>query len=281
MPELPEVETIARRLRKVLPGKTIAQVEVLRQKSFGGDAGSLSGVQIQAVERRSKILSLLLSNKQHLLIHLKMTGQLLYVDGAKRLGGGHPTDDFIDNLPSKHTRVAIRFTDATTLFFNDLRVFGWIHLVDDEGKQREMTRLAPDIIDAAVTPAYLFEKLTKCSQAIKVVIMDNSVVAGVGNIYACDALHLAKINPLLQARSLSYEEVERLLAAMKKVISLGIERGGATIQHYKNVDGLVGTYQDIRRVYAREGEPCQNCGMSILRIKQAGRSTFYCPSCQK
>lgn len=280
MPELPEVETIARRLRQVLPGKTIAQVEVLRQKSFSGDVGSLSGVKIHVVERRSKILLLSLSNHECLLIHLKMTGQLLYVDGTKRLGGGHPTDDFIDNLPSKHTRVVIRFTDGTNLFFNDLRVFGWVHLVSKNEKERELAGLAPDITDSAITAEYLHGKLATRSQAIKLVIMDNSVVAGVGNIYACDALHLAKINPLLQARSLSYEEVERLLAAMKSVINLGIERGGATIQHYKNVDGLVGAYQDIRRVYAREGEPCQNCEAPILRVKQAGRSTFYCPHCQ-
>lgn len=281
MPELPEVETIARRLREVLPGKTIESVVVLRAKSFGGDPMSLVGIKILAVERRSKIISVSLSNKQFLLVHLKMTGQLLYVDGARRLGGGHPTSDFIDTLPSRHTRVITRFTDDTTLFFNDLRVFGWIHLVDADGKQQEMAKLAPDIINAAVTTAYLFEKLTKRSQAIKVVIMDNSVVAGVGNIYACDALHLAKINPLSKANTLSRAKVSRLLEAMQTVINLGIQHGGATIQHYKNVKGLVGKYQDIRRVYAREGESCQVCGTTILRVKQAGRSTFYCPECQK
>lgn len=280
MPELPEVETIARRLRAALPGKTVANAQVLRAKSFVGEEASLIGIKIVAVDRRSKILSLTLSNKQYLLIHLKMTGQLLYVDGSVRLGGGHPSDDFIASLPSVHTRVVITFSDETTLYFNDLRVFGWIKLVNAAGKVKELAGLAPDIIDAAITPSYLFGVLARRSQPIKQVIMDNAVVAGVGNIYANDALHLAKLSPLRTANSLSRGEVERLLLAMKAVITLGIERGGATIQHYKNVEGLVGHYQDVRRVYAREGESCGECGTTIKRFKQAGRSTYYCPSCQ-
>lgn len=280
MPELPEVETIARRLREVLPGKTIAQVTVLRQKSFLGEAASLTNLKITNVERRAKILCFSLSDGRFLLIHLKMTGQLLYVDGAVRLGGGHPTDDFVEPLPSKHTRVIITFSDNTKLFFNDLRVFGWIHTVDNAGKARALAVLAPDIIDPAITAAYLQTLFARRKQPIKQVIMDNTVVAGVGNIYACDALHLAKIDPCIPAQALSSDQIKRLLRAMRTVIKLGIEKGGATIQHYKNVEGLIGHYQDIRRVYAREGEPCLVCGTVIKRIKQGGRSTFYCPKCQ-
>ena len=281
MPELPEVETIAKRLRAVLPGKIIKKIKVLRNKSFSGNPDELAGSKIIGIERRSKIISIKLLNQQYLLIHLKMTGQLLYVDGAVRLGGGHPTDDFVDSLPSKHTRVEIFFTDKTILYFNDMRVFGWIKLVDETGRNKEFALLAPDITDSEITVEYLLKTFAKRKQPIKQVIMDNSVVAGVGNIYASDALHLARIHPARPALTLSSEEVGRLLTSMQTVIQLGIELGGATIQHYKNVEGLIGHYQDVRRVYAREGEPCRDCGTHILRMKQGGRSTFYCPKCQQ
>jgi len=281
MPELPEVETIARRLRAVMIDKSIAIIDVLREKSFVGESERLIGAQIAGVERRSKILSFELSNGLYLLIHLKMTGQLIFVAHDTRIGGGHPTADFIESLPSKHTRVIITFTDETKLFFNDMRVFGWIKIVDKSGLDREYQHFAPDIISAEITFTYLLQKLSKRSQPIKQVIMDNSVVAGVGNIYASDALHLAKIDPRKNASVLSRAEVNRLLSAMKNVIQLGIINGGATIHDYKNVDGLTGHYQDIRRVYAREGELCDACGATIIRIKQGGRSTFYCPHCQQ
>lgn len=280
MPELPEVETITRRLREVLPGKTITLIEVLREKSFRGDPALLAGQQVIAVDRRSKIITLSLSGGSFLIIHLKMTGQLIYVSKKQRIGGGHPTNDFVSALPSSHTRVVLTFADKTVLYFNDMRVFGWIRLVANEGRDLELAKLGPDIIDEAVTPEYFFAKLAKRSLPIKQAIMDNSVVAGVGNIYACDALHLAKINPARTANSLSKVEATRLLVAMKTVITLGIEKGGASIQNYKNVEGLTGSYQHIRRVYAREGEPCPVCGTKIERMKQGGRSTFFCPSCQ-
>jgi formamidopyrimidine-DNA glycosylase len=280
MPELPEVETIARRLRAVLIHKSITIIDVLRKKSFVGESERLIGAQITGIERRSKIISVAFSNGLYLLIHLKMTGQLIFVEGSERIGGGHPTADFIESLPSKHTRAIITFTDETKLFFNDMRVFGWMKIVDQSGLDREYRDLAPDIISAEITSTYLLQKLSKRSQPIKQVIMDNSVVAGVGNIYASDALHLAKIDPRKKASTLSRAEVKRLLAAMKNVIELGIINGGATIHDYKNVDGLTGHYQDIRRVYAREDEACRVCSSIIVRIKQGGRSTFYCPHCQ-
>lgn len=280
MPELPEVETIVRRLSEVLPAKVIRTVNVLRKKSFLGDTESLVGVRIESVSRRAKIICVHLSNQQYLLIHLKMTGQLLYVEGATRLGGGHPTDDFIATLPSIHTRVILTFSDETSLYFNDMRVFGWVHLETEAGKAQVFKNIAPDITDASITDQYLHDQFSRRSQAIKQVVMDNAIVAGVGNIYACDALHLAKIDPTRKAKSLSLEEVQKLLQAMRTVIELGIELGGATIQHYTNVEGLIGHYQDVRRVYAREGKPCPVCGAAIERIKQGGRSTFFCPACQ-
>jgi len=144
-----------------------------------------------------------------------------------------------------------------------------------------LANYGPDIIDSKITDAWFYQQLQKKSQSIKQVIMDSSFIAGVGNIYACDGLHLAGISPIRSSRTLSLEMSIRLLHSLQTVINRGIELGGATIQNYKNVDGLSGKYQLERRVYARENEPCLVCDQVILRIKQAGRSTFYCSHCQK
>lgn len=280
MPELPEVETIARRLSEVLCNKHISQVSILRDKSFQGEANSIIGSSIESISRKAKIIQIHLSNELSLLIHLKMTGQLLYVENGTRVGGGHPSVDWVMELPTKHTRVIIQFKEGGTLFFNDMRVFGWIKVADKDAVTSEMSGYAPDIIDSEITPSYFKEIFARRSQPIKLVLMDNTVVAGIGNIYANDALHLAKVSPMRPAKSLALDEIERIYQASIFVITKGIELGGATIDNYRNVDGLAGGYQDIVRVYQREGEECAECGTVIIRTKQGGRSTFYCTTCQ-
>lgn len=280
MPELPEVETIARRLNQVLRGKHISRIEILREKSFQGSPASIIDAQIEKVTRKAKVLQVHLDNHFSLLIHLKMTGQLIYQENGKRVGGGHPSDDWVNDLPAKHTRVIVEFKEGGTLYFNDMRVFGWIKVADEVAVKNEMASYAPDIIDAEITVAYLADMFAKRSQPVKLVIMDNTVVSGIGNIYANDALHLAKISPLRPAKSLSSSEVEKLYQAAVTVINKGIELGGATIANYRNVDGLAGGYQNVVRVYQREGEKCVECGSTIVRTKQGGRSTFYCQTCQ-
>jgi formamidopyrimidine-DNA glycosylase len=215
------------------------------------------------------------------MIHLKMSGQLIYVDGEFRTGGGHPTDDWVQQLPSSHTRVVIEFTDGTTLFFNDQRIFGWIRVVNDEQLERSLVGLAPDVIDDSITAQYLFEKSQRKKIPIKQFIMDNQIVAGVGNIYACDALNLAKISPLRAASTISMEKMTRLLKSMREVVQLGIELGGATAHgKYVNVAGLAVKYQNVMLVYNKKGEACPNCNAMIIKIKLAGRGTYYCPQCQ-
>lgn len=280
MPELPEVETIARRLHEVLVNKQINQVSVLREKSFQGDPATILNATILDVTRRAKVLQIHLDNNLSLLIHLKMTGQLIYQEDDQRIGGGHPTKDWFDELPSKHTRVVISFTDNGTLYFNDLRVFGWIKVLSEAQVTKELAAYAPDIIDPKVTADYFKDHFQRRSQAIKLVLMDNKFVSGVGNIYANDALHLAKVDPSRPAKSLSDAEAESLFNAVLEVINSGIELGGATIDNYRNADGLSGDYQKVVRVYQREGEPCLNCKTIIERMKQGGRSTFYCKNCQ-
>ncbi|MBP7768714.1 bifunctional DNA-formamidopyrimidine glycosylase/DNA-(apurinic or apyrimidinic site) lyase [Candidatus Woesebacteria bacterium] len=285
MPELPEVETIAKRLAQVVVGQRISNITVLREKSFQGTPSSLFGATITAITRRSKILQFHFDQDNALLVHLKMTGQLIYVDDQRRVGGGHPTADWVSELPSKHTRVIFDLQDThnnkSSLFFNDMRVFGWLKVLDAAGVTAEFAGLGPDITDSAATLAYFAKKIADKNTPIKQVIMDNSVVAGVGNIYANDALNLARINPFRPANSLDNMQVEQLYHALQTVIHSGIALGGATMENFRHIDGFSGDYQKQVLTYGREGEPCKNCAGIIIRKKQAGRSTFYCPNCQK
>lgn len=240
----------------------------------------VEGSTVTLVCRRAKMLVFEFSNGNALVIHLKMTGQILYQDAKLRLGGGHPTADWVAQLPSKHTRAILEFSQDSRVFFNDMRVFGWIKIFSPSQLRQEFQKYAPDVIAAEVTSANFFEKLQRRKQTIKVVIMDQVVVAGVGNIYANDALHLAKLHPARLASSLTLVEAKILLAALRTVLQLGIEKQGATIDSYRQIDGFSGSYQDVVRVYGRSGLPCLVCGELIRRTKLGGRGTFFCPNCQ-
>jgi len=282
MPELPEVETIATQLNKVIVGKTLQSIEVLKEKSWSGDQKRVLNHKITQVNRKAKILRIHFDNKENFLIHLKMSGQLIFTDGDKRVGGGHPTADWIQKLPSKHTRIIFTFTDKTVLYFNDQRIFGWVRLTSDEEVEKLFGELSPDIIDPVVNSEYLFEKAQSRNVPIKLFIMDNQIISGVGNIYANDALNLARISPLRKASSLTKKEMTELYKAMLIVIELGIKLGGATSdEKYVHVTGMSGHYQDKIRVYQKTGEPCPNCGEKIIKTKIGGRGTFYCSNCQK
>ncbi|MBD3279291.1 MAG: bifunctional DNA-formamidopyrimidine glycosylase/DNA-(apurinic or apyrimidinic site) lyase [Candidatus Pacebacteria bacterium] len=282
MPELPEVETVKRRLAQVLVDKTVAQVQVRRSKSFSGQPAKLQNQTIQEVSRRAKLLVIKFSAKLFLLIHLKMTGQLIYLQGQNKLGGGHPTADWTKELPTSHTRVIIDFTDQSQLFFNDMRVFGWLKLLTKAELKQELAKYGPDVIDSDVTADYFISKLAKTSRKIKQVIMDYRVIAGIGNIYACEALNMAQVSPLRPANQLNKSEIEQLFQAMKQVINQAIKAGGTTFDgHYVDVDGLSGRFQDQLRVYGQTGQSCPNCGAEIKKIKIAGRGTYYCAECQQ
>ncbi len=281
MPELPEVETIRARLEPVLSGKKILSVIEHHPKPFQGSRSDVEGMEITGVSRRAKILQFDLSNDMCLVSHLKMTGQWIYQDTAQRLGGGHPTADWIQDLPSKHSRLEFELSDGAQLFFNDQRLFGWVKVVDRKGLEDEYAGLGPDVTDAGFTVQYFASKVGARRVPVKQFIMDNAVVCGVGNIYACDSLNVAKIDPLKPISELSPEELETLYFAMRSVIEQGVELGGATMDHFRHIDGFSGEYQHHARVYGRAGEPCKNCGEQIEKIKLGGRGTFFCPRCQK
>lgn len=281
MPELPEVETIRRQLNEVLVGKKISKIEVLRQKSFDGDPNKLVGWEVGSVSRKSKLIEIYFVGKEEMIIvHLKMTGQLVYMDGTTRVVGGHPTADWVNKLPSKHTRVVVSFTDGSRLFFNDMRVFGWMRVVNKEKYEAEMRKTAPDVTDKEFSLEYLTGVLMGSRKAVKLVLMDQEKIGGVGNIYANDALYLAKVMPDRKANSLSLLEIKNLLASVREVINKGIKYGGASAANYVDTKGLGGTYQDHFLVYKKEGQKCNKCGGKIKKMKLGGRGTFYCPKCQ-
>lgn len=282
MPELPEVETIRRQLNEVLVGKKIAKVTVLREKSFGGEPKELVGWVVEKIDRKSKVIEIYFKGEEKIMIvHLKMTGQLVFVGKGKRIVGGHPTADWVKELPSKHTRVEIDFSDGSKLFFNDMRVFGWMRMINKEKYEKEIRKTAPDVTEKEFSLEYLTKVLNKSGKAVKLVLMDQEKIGGVGNIYANDALYLAKVMPNRRANSLSQQEVINLLASIREVINKGIKYGGASAANYVDTNGLGGTYQDHFLVYKKDGQKCKKCGEIFKKMKIGGRGTFFCTNCQK
>ena len=282
MPELPEVETIVRELDQVLSGKKITAVSVLRAKSFIGDEKELVGKTIESVERRSKMTVVGFSHyPKKLVIHLKMTGQLIYLSGTHRVVGGHPTPDWVNELPSKSTRIVMELDNGAKLFFNDLRVFGWLKLMRKEAWEKLTAKLPPDVTHGEFNLEYFAKVLVKSGRPIKLVLMDQAKFGGVGNIYANDALYLARINPKRKAKELTGKEGEGLYEAVKKVISLGIKYGGASVDKYVDAAGWGGKYQEHFLVYGRNGQKCKRDGKVIKKIKLGGRGTYFCPGCQQ
>ena len=281
MPELPEVETIVRELDRVLPGKKITAVSVLRAKSFIGDEKELVGKTIGSVERRSKMTVVGFSHyPKKLVIHLKMTGQLIYLSGTHRVVGGHPTPDWVNELPSKSTRIVMELDNGAKLFFNDLRVFGWMKIIQNSEFRIQESRMPPDVTSEEFTVEYFAKVLGKSGRPIKLVLMDQAKFGGVGNIYANDALYLARISPKRKAKEITEKEEGELYEAVKKVINLGIKYGGASVDKYVDAAGMGGKYQEHFLVYGRNGQKCTRDRDVIKKIKLGGRGTYYCPGCQ-
>lgn len=312
MPELPEVETIRRGLEKKIVGLTIKNLQVFYPKGVQFKPELVRGKKVVGVWRRAKMLGVDLSlrgaeatKQSHdrdrhsgncriamtLLFHLKMTGQLIYVGNrlqstGDRLIGGHPTPDMQNQMPIKSTVAVFEFNDGSHLYFNDQRRFGWIKLVDSEQVTGDsnsiLGKLGPEPFDPKFTWEILKDNLLKHkSQPIKVAIMDQSTLSGVGNIYASESLFLAKIDPRRKVNSLSDAEFKKLYQGIKNSLKLAIEKGGSTRAHFVNVDGEKGYFLDYANVYGKEGYSCNGCKGKVEKIQQAGRGTYWCPKCQK
>jgi formamidopyrimidine-DNA glycosylase len=264
MPELPEVETLVRTLRPALISKSVLSADLRWPRTLAMPSPAkfkqrIQGQQIQDISRRGKFLRLQLSTS-NLLIHLRMSGDLLVV-----LGGYQP---------AKHDRLILKLTDDTSFVFADPRKFGRAWLVDDPA---EIFRdLGPEPLSGEFTPFRLYTALHAQRRQLKPLLLDQTFLAGLGNIYTDEALHLAKLHPLTPSDSVSSDQAESLWAAIREVLEEGIRRNGASIDWvYRG-----GEFQNHFRVYGRDGEPCPVCGTKIVRILVGQRGTHFCPHCQ-
>ena len=287
MPELPEVETVRRGLSELIIGKAIASAANDTPKGFPNTQTDVKqfmiGAKVTAIRRRAKVLMIDLSTEYSLVIHLKMTGQLVYVGTKDRFGAGHPNDSLVNALPDKSTRVTIGFDDDSQLFFNDQRKFGWVKLMPtlEIPNLPFMKKVGPEPLEAEFTPQQFRDRFTRRARTnIKAALLDQSVVAGVGNIYADEALWGAKIHPTRLTGSITDDEFESLYTELREVMNLSIEKGGSSNRNYVNAEGKRGSYMDFARVFRREGLPCPRCGTTIEKSRVAGRGTHVCPYCQ-
>ena len=273
MPELPEVETIRRGLARHLVGRRIRSVVVregrLREPVRPRSLARLRGGAVTDVRRRSKYLLVDTDASWTLLIHLGMTGQLWISDA--------------DRPPRPHEHLVFGLDDGHQLRFADTRRFGLVEAVPSDRVEHHprLRGLGPDPLDPGLTGAHLHAATRRRRVPVKNFLMDTRSIAGIGNIYACEGLHRAGVHPLRAVRRIGLERWDRLLAAVREVLCAAIRAGGTTLRDFLNAEGDVGYFAVELKAYDREGEPCRRCGAEIRRIVQAGRSTFYCPACQR
>ena len=288
MPELPEVETIRIGLARLLSGKRVREVTVFDSpKSFPNDAAQvehfLYGSRVNAVHRRAKVLLIELDSDYTLVIHLKMTGQLVF-RGDESFGAGHPTDSLIGELPDRSTRVVIDFDDGSQLFFNDQRKFGWIKLLPTDNVELLpfFQKLGPEPLESTTTAKMFIQRIRRRKNSmIKPAILDQSVLAGVGNIYADESLWAAKIHPETRVGAVTDNELNSLFEEICAVLQLSIDKGGSTDKNYVDAEGKRGSYLTFANVFRREGLSCRrHPDQEIIKLKVAGRGTHICPVCQ-
>jgi formamidopyrimidine-DNA glycosylase len=287
VPELPEVETVRRGLTDLIIGKRVLSAIDDNPKSFPNAPSDvkhfLIDAQVTAIRRRAKVLMIDLSSEYSLVVHLKMTGQLVLVSDAERFGAGHPNDSLVNALPDASTRVTIGFDDGSSLFFNDQRKFGWVRLMPtlEIPNLPFMLKVGPEPLELDFTPEQFADRFTRRARTnIKAAILDQSVIAGVGNIYADEALWGAKIHPQRLVGSISAKEFALLYDELRWVMNLAIEKGGSSNRNYVNAEGKKGSYMDFARAFRREGLPCSRCDTLIEKMRVAGRGTHICPHCQ-
>ncbi|MEI6040329.1 MAG: bifunctional DNA-formamidopyrimidine glycosylase/DNA-(apurinic or apyrimidinic site) lyase [Candidatus Berkelbacteria bacterium] len=290
MPELPEVETIKRGLSDKIVGRKITDIDILWHKSFIGDKKSVIGFEVVEIARRAKVIQIKLSNNLNLLFHLKLTGQIIHEHEIKSgedvidFAGGHPSHDWHAQMPNSNTRIIFTFNDYSKLFFNDMRKFGWCKVLTDlEVEEIYKKDYGLEPLDEDFDTDYLLAKAKNIpNRTIKQFLLDQTIAAGMGNIYTDEALFGAGIMPTRKVKEIKMSEWPVLILKVQKVLKLGIEHGGTTDSDYVNVDGKKGGMQDYLKVYHKVGEPCaNNCGGKIERMVVGGRGTHFCANCQK
>ena len=267
MPELPEVETIRSQLASRLEGRSFVRVEILdprltRPYDLFEVADELEGDTVVAVERRGKYLLVRLESGLGLLVHLRMTGSFGFT-------------------PVSHERAVLELDDGSRLVYRDVRRFGtWLVLENADLEPYLAAKNGPEPLGPRFSRAWLGAQLGRRKAALKAVLLDQRVVAGLGNIYADEALWRARLNPLRPANSLSDDETTRLTHAIRTALRAGIARQGSTLRDYAAPDGAAGSMQDEFRVYGRDGQPCRRCRTRIAKTRVGGRGTWFCPRCQ-
>lgn len=288
MPELPEVETVRLGLLSLIPGKRVNAVTFDWPKGFPNSQADvdafLVGATIRDIRRRAKVLIIDLDNDYSLVIHLKMTGQLVFRsnDDSERFGAGHPNDSLIGELPDRSTRVTFDLGDSK-LFFNDQRKFGWVRLLPTiEIPQIDFfQKVGPEpLADDFTAEDFIARLQRRKGSNIKAVLLDQTVVAGIGNIYADESLFLAKIHPLTLVRDIPEAKLITLFHKLQAVLRLSIAKGGSSDRNYVNARGKKGSYLTFAKVFRRDGQPCPVCGTILEKSRVAGRGTHTCPTCQ-
>lgn len=282
MPELPEVEAIKLQLGKYLKGHKILSVEVRSPKTLAGNPKDIIGGKVIGARRFGKVSVIDLNNKYSILTHVKLTGQYIY-RGPNLAKPQRLSDKVTGGVPGPHTLVIFNLDRGGILYYNDVRRFGWIRIVKTSEVETEpfIKKLGPEPFKD-LTLEIFREILSKSGRPVKIVLMDQEKMGGVGNIYANDALWLARIDPKRRANSLEAKATEDLYHAVLSVLKEGIKWGGASELAFVTPDGTEGNYQDHTLAYGHEGEPCERCHKGIFRkFFLGGRGTYVCPVCQR
>ena len=318
MPELPEVETVRRGLAELLPSRVVARTAVFDSpKSFPNAPADvkqfLYSARVTAVRRRAKVLIIDLDTHYSLVVHLKMTGQLVFrqnsrhnarvspkksrgprkvaqdfsADTAREVddfAGGHPNDSLVGELPDRSTRVQVDFTDGSRLFFNDQRKFGWMKLLPTAEVQNLpfMQKVGPEPLDPQTRAEDFIQRIRRRQNSmIKPAFLDQAVIAGVGNIYADEALWAAQIHPQTRVKNISDQQLNTLFNELRQILQLSIDQGGSTDRNYVDAEGRKGNYLTFAHVFRREGQAChRHPDQEIIKLKVGGRGTHICPVCQ-
>lgn len=282
MPELPEVETMKLQLGKFLTNHSIVSVVVKNRRTFQGDEKKIVGGKITGIRRFGKVSVIDLDNGYSILTHVKLTGQYIY-RGPNLKNPIKLSSKVTGGIPGPHTLVVFKLDKSGTLYYNDVRRFGWIRIekTEDVEKEKFIIKLGPEPFKDLTLD--LFKQiLSKTSRPIKIVLMDQEKMGGVGNIYANDALWLAKIYPKNPAKELNGNKTEELYEAILTVLKAGLKYGGASELAFVTPDGAEGEYQNHTLAYGHEGEPCERCHKSRFeKYFLGGRGTYWCPNCQK
>ncbi len=275
-------------LARLLPGRVIRSVSHDTPKSFPNAPADVNafmvGASATAVRRRAKVLMIDLDSQYSLVIHLKMTGQLVFRSASENFGAGHPSDSLINELPDRSTRVEIQFQDKSRLFFNDQRKFGWVRLLPtaEIASLDFFKTVGPEPLSDAFKSADFVQRLRRRKNArIKTVLLDQTVIAGVGNIYADESLWAAKIHPETRITDVTDKELTVLYTELRTVLALSIAKGGSSNHTYVDAEGRKGSYMSFANVFRREGQACSRCGTTIIKSRVAGRGTHTCPHCQR